>query len=305
MIAAQPHLVALHGLTAWDWLHAGLIVAVTIVFSQIIRRFTLRIFGSHAHRPAARITARFAAYLICVAGLVYALNALRVQVGPLIGALGIGGIALAFALQDILQNLVAGIILQAKRPIRHGDQIEVGEYQGTVLDIDLRNVMVRTFDGLDVYLPNRTVLDGPIVNYTISPTRRLSLEIGLSYEADLEIARQCLLDSVSSVPSVLGDPAPSAWVTGFGDSAVEFAVLFWYSVAEHTFWEVRSAAAVAVMEALRRAGIDVPYPQRTLSIDKESLDKLGGYEQPAHRSYEGRDTSRQATTAVSGRRTNW
>lgn len=282
LFAAQPHLVALHGLTGWDWLHAGLIVAVTIVFSQVTRRFTLRVFGSHAHRPAARITARFVAYLIAVAGLVYALNALHVQIGPLIGALGIGGIALAFALQDILQNLVAGVILQARRPIRHGDQIQVGNYQGTVLDIDLRNVMVRTFDGLDVYLPNKVVLDGPIVNYTISPTRRLSLEIGISYEADLQVARQCLLRAVASVPSVLSDPVPNSWVTGFGDSAVQFTVLFWYSVAEHTFWEVRSAVAIAVMQSLQDAGIDVAYPQLTMSVNSSSLGDLTGSVQPSH-----------------------
>src|SRR5437660_112058 len=109
----QPHLVTPHGLTVWDWLHAGLIVVVTVSFAQVVRRLTLKAFGSHSHRPAARISARFSAYFIVAAGLIYALSALHVQIGPLIGALGIGGIALAFALQDILQNLVAGVILQA------------------------------------------------------------------------------------------------------------------------------------------------------------------------------------------------
>lgn len=271
---AQPHLVPTHGLVLWDWLHAAVIVAVTVALSQVVRKATLKAFGSHAHRPAARISARFAAYLIAVAGLMYALNALHVQIGPLIGALGIGGIALAFALQDILQNLVAGVILQARRPIRHGDQIEVGRFQGTVVDIDLRNVLVRTYDGLDVYLPNRLVLEGPIVNYTMSPMRRLSIDIGVSYDTDLAEAQRCLLRAASRVEAVASEPPPAAWVTRFGESSVDYTVLFWYSVADHSFWEVRSSVAISMQEGLRDAGIDVAYPIRTLSIDQSVLSSI-------------------------------
>jgi small conductance mechanosensitive channel len=270
----QPHLVATHGLTMWDWVHAAVIVAVTVALSQMVRRITLKAFGTHSNRPAARISARFAAYLIAAGGLLYSLNALHVKIGPLVGALGIGGIALAFALQDILQNLVAGVILQARRPIRHGDQVEVGHYQGTVLDIDLRNVQLRTFDGLDVYLPNRLVLDGAIVNYTMSPLRRLTLEIGIGYRTDLSDAQRCLLHAVSSVDAVLPEPAPAAWVTEFGDSSVKFSVLFWYSVADYTFWEVRSAVAISIQQTLRDAGIRIPYPIRTLEVDESTFDEI-------------------------------
>lgn len=272
LLSAQPHLVPAHGITLWDWVHAGVIVVVTVIVSQVVRRVTLRAFGQHSERAAARISARFGAYLIIAAGLVYALNALRVQIGPLIGALGIGGIALAFALQDILQNLVAGIILQARRPIRHGDQVQLGSYQGTVLDIDLRTVLIRTFDGLDVYLPNRVVLEGAIVNYTVSPMRRLSLQVGLSYAADLETAQRTLIQATASVDMVSSEPAPAAWVTGFGESAVDFELLFWYQVGAHSVWEVRSAVAMAVRAALADAGIDIPYPQRVVSMAHEMAD---------------------------------
>ena len=261
-------------MTLWDWLHAGLIVLVTIAISQVIRRLTLRAFGSHSARPAARISARFAAYVVIAAGLVYALDALKVQIGPLVGALGIGGIALAFALQDILQNLVAGVILQARRPIRHGDQVQLGEYQGTVLDIDLRNVLIRTFDGLDVYLPNRVVLEGAIVNYTVSPTRRLALEIGVGYQADVSLVQRLLIEAAGSVDAVADEPSPAAWMTGFGESAINFTLLFWYHVSEHSNWEVRSAVAMAVKTALDGAGIEIPFPQRTVSVDPAAAELL-------------------------------
>ncbi len=273
--STQPHLIAGPGITPWDWLHAGLIVVVTLAVSQVVRRITLRAFGNHSGRPAARISARFAAYVIVAAGLVYALDALKVQIGPLVGALGIGGIALAFALQDILQNLVAGVILQARRPIRHGDQVQVGDYQGTVLDIDLRNVLIRTFDGLDVYQPNRVVLEGAIVNYTVSPTRRLALEVGVGYQADVHLVQGLLIEAARSVEAVASEPAPAAWMTGFGESAVDFTLLFWYHVNEHSNWEVRSAVAMAVKAALEGAGIEIPYPQRTISMGPEAAELVG------------------------------
>ena len=122
--AAQTHLVVPHGITAWDWIHVGVILAVTALATQAARRAVMRAAAGGGHdRAWGRLLSRFLTYVIVVAGLVYSLVALRVQIGPLLGALGIGGIALAFALQDTLQNFVAGVLLQARRPIRRGDQV--------------------------------------------------------------------------------------------------------------------------------------------------------------------------------------
>lgn len=274
LVAASQTPLVPHGLTAWDWVQAGIILAVTIVISQLVRRLTVRAFGSNSDRAAVQITGRFLAYLVVAAGFVYMLSALRVQIGPLIGALGIGGIALAFALQDILQNLVAGIILQTRRPIRRGDQVEVGSHQGVVRDIDLRTVLIRTFDGLDVFLPNKTVLENPIVNYTMTPTRRITLNVGVAYDSDLASVQQCLVKAVSAVPGVLADPAPAAWVTSFGPSSIDFAVLMWFQVATASLWQVQSDAAVAVKAALDGAGVEIPFPQRTLSLDPRATRML-------------------------------
>lgn len=259
----------LHGVTPGDGIHAGIILAVTIALCLMVRRVVIRAFGGDADRFIARMLARLLAYVVFMAGFVYALMAVRVQIGPLIGALGIGGIALAFALQDILQNLVAGIILQARRPIRHGDQVQLGGYTGVVRDIDLRTVLVRTFDGLDVYVPNRTVLQNPLVNYTISPHRRITLTVGVGYRTDLAAAQRLLLEAVGSVDGVLADPEPAAWVTGFATSSITFSVLLWFAVATHSMWKVQSDAAIAVKAALDRAGIAMPFPQRTLWLEPE------------------------------------
>lgn len=274
LVAASQTPLVPHGLTVWDWIRAGIILFVTIVASQVVQRLTVRAFAKNSERAAVRLTGRFLAYVVVAAGFVYMLEALHVQIGPLIGALGITGIALAFALQDILQNLVAGVILQARRPVRRGDQVEVGGYQGIVRDIDLRTVLIRTFDGLDVYIPNRAVLENPIVNYTISPTRRLNLPVGVGYDADLEVAQRCMIEAVSKVAGVLGDPEPAAWVTGFGASSIDFTVLAWFEVSGNSLYRIQSDAAIAIKASLDSEGIEIPFPQRTLTLDPSTARLL-------------------------------
>ncbi|HMC04105.1 MAG TPA: mechanosensitive ion channel family protein [Actinomycetota bacterium] len=263
--AAQTHLVVPHGITAWDWIHVGVILAVTALATQASRRAVMRAAAGGGHdRAWGRLLSRFLTYVIVVAGLVYSLVALRVQIGPLLGALGIGGIALAFALQDTLQNFVAGVLLQARRPIRRGDQVLLdNKFEGIVEDIDLRNVVVRTYDGLDVFIPNKTVLENPIVNYTRTPLRRTSLEVGVGYGIDLGEAQRVLLDATRRTTGVKAMPPPAAWVREFGDSSVRFTLLFWHSIDP---WRARSDVAMAVKAALDEAAIAMPFPQRDVWV---------------------------------------
>ena len=261
----QPHLVVPHGITAWDWIHVAVILAVTVVATQAARRGVMRAAAKgDRDRAWGRLVSRFLTYVIVVAGLVYALVALRVQIGPLLGALGIGGIALAFALQDTLQNFVAGVLLQARRPIRRGDQVLLdNKFEGVVEDIDLRNVAVRTYDGLDVFIPNKTVLENPIVNYTRTPLRRARLDVGVGYGIDLGDAQRVLVEATRRTTGVKQMPEPAAWVDKFGDSSVQFTVLFWHSSDP---WRARSDVAMNVKRALDEASIAMPFPQRELWV---------------------------------------
>ena len=263
--ATQPHLVVPHGITAWDWIHVGVILAVTALVTQVVRRAVMRAAaGDEGDRAWGRLVSRFLTYLIVVAGLVYSLVAMRIQIGPLLGALGIGGIALAFALQDTLQNLVAGILLQTRRPVRRGDQVLLdNKFEGVVEDIDLRNVAVRTYDGLDVFIPNKTVLENPIVNYTRTPLRRTGLEVGMGYGVDLDEAQRLLVEAMRRTNGVKSLPAPAAWVREFGDSSVRFTLLFWHSIDP---WRARSDVAMSVKVALDEAGIAMPFPQRDVWV---------------------------------------
>lgn len=263
-----------HGVTAGDWIHALVIMAVAITLCVLTRRLIGVVLG----RPdlvVLRVIERLITYVLVTVGFLYALSALKVQIGPLLGALGIGGIALAFALQDTLQNLVAGVILQARRPFRRGDQVRIDKFEGVVEDVDLRNVALVTFDGLNVFLPNKTVLENPIVNYTRTPTRRTELTASVAFDTDLELAQRVLVEAAAGTPGIEASPPPAAWVVDFGESTVDFTLMFWHAFDRASVWKARSDVAMNVKTALDRAGIEMPFPQRGVWVHAGAEERDG------------------------------
>ena len=177
------------GLTGWDWATAGITIAVAFVVAQLLRYLTERALRRNMDGALALLIARMAGYLVLVFGLVYALEALGVAIGPVLGALGIAGIALAFAFKDILENFVAGILLQLKRPFTFGDQVSINDHEGTVRTIDSRLVTIDTPAGETIMIPSATVIKADINNYTTLGGRRTTLPVGVAYGTDLRRAR--------------------------------------------------------------------------------------------------------------------
>lgn len=251
--------------TLSEVLQSAAVLVVAIGLALLLRRVLVRtIDRGDADRHTGLLVGRFLGLLVVVVGLVYALDVVGVRIGPLLGALGVGGIALAFAAQDILQNLIAGVLLQVRRPFRLGEQIGSGDYEGVVQDVNLRTVVLTTYDGLTVYLPNADVLKNPIVNYTRTPLSRTEITVGVAYSTDLDEARRVLLDACGAAAGVAPEPPPEAWVTTFSESSIDVVVRYWHAADIATRWRVRSAVAVSLKRALDAAGIAIPFPQRTL-----------------------------------------
>ncbi len=192
--------------------------------------------------------------------MVYAVSSLGIRLGPLLGALGVGGIAIAIALQDVLQNFMAGVLLQVRRPFRVGEQVGLGDFEGVVRDVNLRTVELSGYDGVTVYLPNSLVAAGPILNYTRTPQSRTSLTIGVSYDTDLARARQVLLSAAASAEGVETTPPVEVWIEEFGDSAINLAVRYWHAADIASCRRVRNSVALAAKPASTR----IPFPQRTV-----------------------------------------
>jgi small conductance mechanosensitive channel len=255
---------AFDGLTWADWFLAAAIVVGSFALAVVVRRITSRAVGGEeaGGSAAAVFVGRVVGFAVVVAGLVYGLSVLHVRLAPLLGALGIGGLALAVAAQSILENLFASVLLQVRHPFKRGDQIATGEHEGVVEEVNFRTVVLRTFDGERVFIPCATVLGNPIVNHTARGTRRTTIEVGISYTADLGEAQRLLVEAAASADGVLGRPAPDAFVESFGESTVDFVVHFWHAPQQAVVWRVRSAVAMAVKRALDDAGIEMPFPQR-------------------------------------------
>lgn len=255
------------GLTAEDWLLAGATLVGFAVAGRLVRvlveRFVRR---NDIEGQIARFVGRMVQNVLALVGLVYALNVLEVQIGPLLGALGIGGIAIAFAMTAILENVIASVLLKTRRPIQPGDQITTNEHSGTVEEINFRTVVLRSFDGELVVMPSSLVANDAIVNHTRHGRRRTTLVVGVHYGTDLALAQRTILESVHSVDGVLPVPDPQAWVTTFNESSIDFEVRYWHAPDIATLYRVRSGVAMAIKGAFDAAGIEIPFPQRVVTM---------------------------------------
>ena len=262
--------------TAENFVWAAVIITGSVVLASIVRQTVARLINGD--ELVGDLVGRLASYTIVSFGFVYALDRLGVSIGPVLGALGVIGIAAAFALQAVLENFVAGLLLQIRRPFAKGDEIETNEYAGTVVSIDSRTMTIHTYDGEIVRLPNATVISDPIVNISTTGRLRSTVSVGVAYGTDLARARAVALEAVRQVDGVLGSPNASVVATGFGDSSLDLECRYWHdgSVAERI--RTRDGVVVAVNEAFSRAGIEIPFPQRVVRVagerDRTDVDAL-------------------------------
>lgn len=255
------------GLGWEDWT----IAAGTFLLGLIIARIVGSLVKRAANKtPASEfvsvILSRLTVGIIGFLGFYFALQSLGVPLGPLVGALGIAGLALAFAFQDILENVIAGLLMILRRPIGIGDEVATNDFEGVVKDITLRAVELTTLDGRTVLIPNALVWKNPVVNITMTPTRRTTLEVGVAYDSDLDEVKGLLERLVGQVDGVRAEPAPKAMVYQFGASSIDFAIRYWHTSDTATMWRVRDEVARRVKRAFDDAGIEIPFPQRVVHL---------------------------------------
>ncbi len=192
---------------------------------------------------------------------------------------GIGRGAQAISTRQVSSRRVGGedhAGRECRRPFRRGDQIATNGCEGTVIDVNFRTVVLRSFDGERLLVPCSQVLANPITNYTALGQRRTTLSVSVSYDADLERARHVLSEAVTGVVGVLDRPSAEVWVEEFADSGITVAIRFWHAPDIATLWRVRSDVAVAAKRALERSGIEIPFPQRVLRFaDAASAQRPG------------------------------
>ena len=255
-----------------DWIRAGLTIVAAIAFAIIVGRVVRRVMSRWSGRESAGlVTGRLASYLTFIVGFIYALTSLGVRVGPLLGALGLGGLVLALALQKPVENFFAGVILQARRPFAVGDTVMLADHLGRVVDIDSRTTVLESLDGTSIRIPNARVADGDIVNFTRKPHRRSTLEVGVSYDTELDVATAALGIAILRVQRILEEPSPLVLLKGFGASSIDFIIYYWHASDVPSELAARHDLVLAVHQNLTADGITIAFPQMVVwgGVDKE------------------------------------
>ena len=187
------------------------------------------------------------------------------EIAPLIGALGVAGLAVSLAAQDTFSNFIAGVVLLADRPFRLGDWVRVGDKLGRVEGITLRTTRIRTPDNELIAIPNAKIAGGEIQNLSAGGPLRIHVPVGVAYRYDPDEVRPVLERALRAHPALLSDPAPEVWVRELADSSVNYELVAW--IPEHAIARLPKITAElteAAKKALDEAGIEIPFPQRTL-----------------------------------------
>jgi small conductance mechanosensitive channel len=211
--------------------------------------------------PVVRAIVRYA---ILVFVVIAVLAQLGVETTSVLAVLGAAGLAIGLALQGTLSNIAAGLMLLWLRPFRAGDFIEVSSVSGTVREVGLFVTQLDSYDGIYNFVPNSELWNTRLINYSRNETRMTNMEIGISYAADIEKARQIMLDLAASDERVAKDPAPAVFVDNLGDSAVVMRYRVWIGNAD--FWATHRYLLEETKRRLDAAGIEIPFPQRVVHM---------------------------------------
>jgi small-conductance mechanosensitive channel len=217
-------------------------------------------------RGVANSVSSLTYYAMVLLGLMVALAAAGFEVGQLAIVVGALSVGIGFGLQNVVNNFVSGLILMFERPIQPGDVVEVSGTSGKVREIGMRATTLSTFEGADVVVPNGVLLNEKLINWTLSDMdRRIDVNVGVAYGNDPRRVLELLMEVTRSTPGIATEPAPAILFSGFGPNSLDFAIRSWTN--NFGDWvKIRSDLHVRVYEALRHAGIEIPFPQQDLHL---------------------------------------
>ena len=213
--------------------------------------------------------------LIIIIGATILLEHFKVDIKGLVVSLGVGSLALAFAAQDTLGNMIAGFVIMMDRPFRKGDRIKLENGQlGDVYDIGLRSIKIIDFENTIHIIPNREIANKTVINYSYpDQSIRIKINVGVAYGSNVEKVKEILIQQYKAHPVILDDPEPKAYFINMGDSSLDFMSVG-YVAAYKDQWQISEEIRIMIYNALVKAGIQIPFPHRTLTISDDLVNKI-------------------------------
>lgn len=274
MLDTLVHLLDVRALATQVASYIPRLVAATVLLAlfAVVAFVARRALGAVLTRTempdgTRRLLLRVARFAIAVLALVTVLDQLGVNVTSVVAGLGIAGLAVSFAAQDTIANIISGVTLLLDQPFRPGDWVQLGDLHATVTEVRLRTTVLTTFDNETLVVPNKALAAERIVNYTLTPRARVRVSVGVAYKESIDAARAVLLSTLTGDGRVLADPAPEVVVTGLGASSVDLQLRFWTEEPVQKLpltWEYTEKAK----KALDAAGIEIPFPHLQLFLEQ-------------------------------------
>jgi small conductance mechanosensitive channel len=266
---------------------AVLVLLVFIGIYWIMARALRPIFErSRIQEDAAQLLTVILRYVVLGFGVVLALGQLGFNITGLLAGLGVAGLALGFAAKDTLANFIAGMTILWDRPFRVGDRVEIdGEY-GQVKRITLRSTRIHTGRNMVVIIPNQNVVNNKIINHTMQASTRVDIPFGIAYREDIDEVRALVLALTAGDERLRTRPGPDVVVTAMAESSVNLALRFWLR-DPHTEVPLDFEYMERIKKALDGAGIEIPFPTRSLYVERLPERGGPGAEGPADGAAEG------------------
>jgi small conductance mechanosensitive channel len=233
--------------------------------SRFIKRTVKKQGGDEHVTKTARKLASFTIYSLTLIAL---LGVFNVPLGSLATLVGLLGLGLSFAMQDMIANFISGIMILISRPFKIGDQIEAGGEEGTVQDIRIRATDIKTYDGRKVIIPNSNLYNDIIVNNTAYGSRRFEVVVGIGYEDDIKTGKEIAEQALEDAEHVEDSPEPQVLVNELGGSSVNLKLRGWTDTRKANVVKASSELTQLIKDRYDEEGIDIPYPIRTIYMEE-------------------------------------
>ncbi len=242
--------------------------AVMVIALWVSSTFERRVLSNAvADLSMRKVAVNATRALLLLIGMLFALSAVGVDLTALSVLGGAVGVGLGFGLQKLASNYVSGFVILLERSLRIGDNVRVDGFEGRITDIKTRYTLIRAGNGRESIVPNETLITQRVENLSDADRKfNITTNITVGYDSEVARVQQILCAAAAAQPRVLKDPVPVAYLVNFAPDGLEFSLNFWVSDPSAGTVNLRSAINIAILDGLRAAGIDIPYPQRVVQI---------------------------------------
>ncbi len=254
-------------ITVYDFIVIVAVMAVAAIASRFIARNLRRMLSDKMRKDQLELLVKISQSAIIVIAFFTILPILGLNLSGLVVAGGFAGIVVGFASQSVVSNFVSGLFLISERPIKIGDQVDIGGVSGYVEDIRVLSTIIRTYDGIYVRIPNEKVFTSNIVNYVANVVRRFEYVIGISYKDDAQKAVDIIKKVIDDEPFALKNPEPAVFVDDLADNSVKIVIRIWSPV--EVWYDVKMRVLWKIKTELEKNGIEIPFPQRVVWFANE------------------------------------